>query len=107
MRPVLRYFSALAICPNQRLVEESNNLSGHVLPTGLLVVHNASRRGENDVTELTGRKQLDDPLLELGKADVVPWGDNTALVQTAIELNDNLAGPVVIDFGEFPDEACR
>jgi hypothetical protein len=116
--PVL---TTLAIKP--RLVEETNDLARHVLPTGLLVVHDASRRGQDDIAELTGREQLDDPLLELGKADVVPGGDDTALVQAippsallkfptvknlnipAVELNNNLAGPVVVDLGEFTDEA--
>ena len=56
-----------------------------MLTTGLLLVHDASRGGENDVAELTGREQLDNPLLELGEANVVAGGDDTALVE-AIEL---------------------
>ena len=123
MRPVLRLLTILSDPQKQqRLVEEPNNLSGHVLPTSLLVVHNTSRSCENDITELTGGEQLDDPLLKLGKTDVVSRGDDTTLVQAilmvstwpamlehlhipAVEFNDNLAGPVVIDLREFTDEA--
>src|ERR1700733_7570860 len=53
------------------LVKEANDLSGNVLASCLLVVHDTSRRGEHDVSELTGRQQLDNPLLEIGEADVV------------------------------------
>jgi len=67
------------------LVEEANDLARDVLTTGLLLVHDASRGGENDVAELTGREQLDNPLLELGEANVVAGGDDTALVE-AIEV---------------------
>ena len=68
-----------------RLVEEPDDLAGDVLPTGLLVVHDTGRGGQNNVTELTGRKKLDDPLLEIGELDVVAGADDTGLVD-AIEL---------------------
>jgi hypothetical protein len=41
-----------------------------VLSPGLLVVHDASAGGEDDVTELTGRKELDDPFLSSKLAEV-------------------------------------
>ena len=47
------------------LVEESDDLAGHVFPSCLLMVHNTGRRGQNNVTELTRWQQLDDPLLEI------------------------------------------
>ena len=64
------------------LVEEANDLAGNVLSSGLLVVHDTSRGGQDDVAELTGRQQLDDPLLEIGQADVVAGRDDTSLVET-------------------------
>ena len=66
------------------LVEEPDDLSGNVLASGLLVVHDTGRGGEDDVTELTGWQKLDDPLLEIGETDVVSWGDDTGLVETGI-----------------------
>lgn len=83
------------------LVEETNDLAGNVLSTGLLVVHDTSRGGEDDVAELTGRQQLDNPLLEVGETNVVAGGDDTGLVEAAVELNDDLAGAVVIDLLEL------
>lgn len=84
-----------------RLVEEANDLARDVLASGLLVVHDTGRGGQDDVAELTGREQLDNPLLELGEADVVAGGDDTGLVEAAVELDDNLAGAVVIDLLEL------
>jgi hypothetical protein len=52
-----------------------------VLASGLLVVHDTSGSCEDDITELTGRKELDNPLLKIAEADVIPWGDDTGLVK--------------------------
>ena len=87
------------------LVEEANDLARNVLASGLLVVHDAGRGGEDDIAELTGREQLDNPLLELGEADVVAGGDDTGLVEAAVELDDDLAGAVVIDLLELANVA--
>lgn len=72
-----------------------------MLPPGLLVVHDTSRGGENDVTELTGGKQLDNPLLHVAELDVVAGGDDAGLVDAAVELDDDLAVAVVIDLLEL------
>jgi hypothetical protein len=116
-----------------RLVEEANDLASNVLSPGLLMVHDTGRGGEDNVAELTGGQQLDNPLLEIGEADVVAGGDDTGLVEAAarvnkssrimarilaestrvrhghnipaVELNDNLARAVVVDFLELADEA--
>jgi hypothetical protein len=95
-----------------------------VLATGLLVVHDTSRGGEHDVAELTGREKLDNPLLELGKVDVVAGGDDTALVEAvdvvskgtaeitlqtidspAVELDNDLAAAVVVNLLELANVA--
>jgi len=80
-----------------RLVEETNDLSGNVLATGLLVVHDTGRGGEDHVSELTGWQELHNPLLEIGQTDVVAGGDDTGLVEAAVELDDNLARSVVVN----------
>lgn len=69
------------------------------------MVHDTSRGGQDDVAELTSGEQLDDPLLKVGKVDVVSGRDSTALVDTAVQLDDNLAGTVVINFLELADVA--
>ncbi len=81
----------------QRLVEEADDLAGDVAATSLLLVHDTGRGGEDDVAELTGREKLNNPLLELREADVVAGRDDTALVEAAVELDNDLAGAVVID----------
>lgn len=76
-----------------------------MLSTGLLVVHDTSRGGEDDVAELTGRQQLDNPLLEVAETDVVAGGDDTSLVEAAVKLDNNLAGAVVVDLLELANVA--
>jgi hypothetical protein len=55
---------------------------------------------------LTRGQELDNPLLEITELDVVAGGDDTGLVETAVELDDNFAAAVVVDFFEFADVAC-
>ena len=62
------------------LVEEADDLARDVLPPRLLVVHDAGRGGQDDVTELTRRQELDNPLLEVAQLDVVAWADDAGLV---------------------------
>ena len=70
-------------------------------PSGLLVVHDSVGGGENNVSELTGRKEVDDPLLNFVVSNVEPGGHNPALVDPTVELNNDLARPVVIDDLDF------
>jgi hypothetical protein len=87
------------------LVEEANDLAGNVLASGLLVVHDTGRGSQDNVAELTSGKELDNPLLELGEADVVAGRDDTGLVETAVELNNDLAGSVVVELLELTNVA--
>jgi len=93
--------------PDRRLVEETNDLAGNVLAAGLLVVHDTGRGGQDDVTELTRGKELDNPLLHVAELDVVAGGDDTGLVEAAVELDNDLAVAVVIDLLELANVACE
>lgn len=76
-----------------------------MLATGLLVVHDTSRGGKDDVTELTRGEQLNNPLLEVTELDVVAGADNASLVETAVELDDDLARAVVVNLLELANVA--
>lgn len=67
------------------------------------MVHDTVGGGEHDVTKLAGREQIGDPLLNLVDADVEPRGDDTALVETADEVDDDLARAVIINDLELTD----
>lgn len=54
---------------------------------------------------MTGWEQVDNPLLEVTELNVVSWGDDTGLVETSIELDDDLAVAVVIDLLVLSDVA--
>ena len=87
------------------LVEEAEDLAGNVLATGLLVVHDTGRGGQHNETERTGGQELLHPVLDLAELHVEVGRDNTTLVDAAVELNDHLAGAVVIDLLELADVA--
>ncbi|KAL7550383.1 hypothetical protein ACHAWF_013626, partial [Thalassiosira exigua] len=87
-------------------IEEPQNLPSRLLPPRLFVGHDPVRRGQNDLPELTGREEVDDPLLDLVDGHVEPGGDDAALVEASVELDDNLLGAVVVDDLEFADVPC-
>jgi hypothetical protein len=68
-----------------------------VLSAGLLVIHNTVGGGEHQLTELAGRKQVGSQLLNLVQGHVESGRDDTALVQTTEQVDDNLAASVIID----------
>lgn len=76
-----------------------------MLATSLLVVHDTGGGGQDDVAELTRGQELDGPLLNVGELDGVAGVDDTALVETTVELDDDLAGAVVIDLLELANVA--
>lgn len=92
-----------SLCSN--LVEETEDLASNVLSAGLLVVHDTGRGGEDDVAELTGRKESDDPLLEVTELDVEAGRDDTSLVETSVQLDDDLAVAVVVNLLELANVA--
>lgn len=77
-----------------------------MLPTGLLVVHDTGRGGKDDLTERTGGEEQVDPVLDRVNGDVETRRDDTALVETTVELNDDLAATVVVNELKLADVAC-
>ena len=69
----------------------------------LLMIHDPSTRGQNNITNASSWQKLVDPFLQIGKTNVESRGDDTAFIQTAVELDDNLARTMVVDFLEFAD----
>lgn len=49
------------------------------------------------MSELSGGKNVVGPFLELINQDIIVRGDDSALVNAANELNDDLLAPVVIN----------
>lgn len=89
----------------RHLVKVAEDLASDVLPAGLLVVHNTGRGGEDHIAERTGGKHVRDPALDLREGHAEARRDDTALVDAAVELDDNLARAVVIDDLELANVA--
>lgn len=78
-----------------------------MLGTSLFVVHNTSGGGQDDVTELTSRQQVSGPLFDLTNLDVETGRDDTTLVKTTVELDNDLTGTMVINFLELTNITCK
>jgi len=87
------------------LVEEAQDLATGVALDGLLVVHNTEGRRQDNEAELTGWEDGPDPLLEAVDWDIVTGADGTALVQAAVEVDDDLLLAAVINNFEVANVA--
>ena len=85
------------------LKEKSENFASDVSFPGFFVVNNTGGSSKNNMSELSGWQQVVLPFFHVGDGDVVSWRDNTALVDSAVQVDDDFAGSVVIDFFEFSD----
>jgi len=83
------------------LVEEAEELASNVLAASLLVVHDTGGGGQDDIAELTRGKKLGSPLLEVTELDGVAGVNDTALVEATVQLDDDLAGAVVVNLLEL------
>ena len=84
-------------------IEESENFSTDVPFSAFLVGEDALVGGEDEVAELSGGEDVAGPLFEVGEDDVVPGGNDSALVDPAEQLDDDLLAPVVVDDLELTD----
>jgi len=71
--------------------------------SGLLVIHDTLVGGEDDVSELSGRKDGVNEFLEILKFEVESWGDNTTFVESSVKINNDLSVSGIIDDLEFTD----
>jgi hypothetical protein len=69
--------------------------------------HPKKKTHKNDNPKPSSRQQQIDPTLNLGVLDVKPGGDDARFVQSAVELDDDFAGAVVVDDFEFTYVAWR
>ena len=86
-------------------VEEAEDLTTDMLGTGLVVVHDTLVGGKDDNTELTRGKDSSAEVLELVEGQIETRRDDTALVEAAVEVDDDLAGAGIIDDLELADVA--
>ena len=64
---------------------------------GVFVVHDALVGGQDDVSKLSGRKNLGEELLEVLDLEVEPGGDHTDLVESANEIDDDLSVSLIVN----------
>lgn len=76
-----------------------------MLSFSFFVIHNSVGCGENNVSKLSGRQDVIDKLLKVLKLKIVSWGDDSALVQSSVQLNNDFASSFVVYDFEFVDVA--
>ena len=85
------------------LIVVSNNFSSGLSSTGFIVGHDTVSSSHNNFTELTGRKKVYNPFLDITNAAVKAWGDNTTFVQATDEVNNDFSTTVIIYNFEVSD----
>ena len=75
--------------------------------SGLLVIHDTLVGGEDNVSKLSGWKNLINELLEILKFEVESWGDNTTFVESSVKINNDLSVSGIIDDLEFTNVTVR
>ena len=84
-------------------VEESEDLTTDMVLSGLDVVHDTLVGGQNDVTKLSGWEDLVNELLEILQFQVESWWDDTGLVESSVQVNNDLSGSLVVNDFEVVD----
>lgn len=69
--------------PSFTLIEESDNLSSNVFSSRLFMIHDAGRCCEDNVAELTGGQELNNPFFKFPYSDVVARVYDSCLVDSA------------------------
>ena len=68
-----------------------------MLFTGLFVVHDALVGGQDDSSELTGWEHGVAEVLEVLELEVEVWADDTAFVESSVEVDADLSTSGVVD----------
>ena len=71
--------------------------------SGVNVVHDSLVGGQDDVAELSGGEEMVHELLEVLDLEVEPGGDNSALVESSVKVNDDLATSLIVNDLELID----
>ena len=84
-------------------VEESQYLSTNLLAPSFLVVHDATGGGHDNLAKETRGQESSNPALDLVVGEVVPRGNDSALVEAPVQGNDDLSRSMVVHENELVD----
>jgi len=70
------------------------------------VRHDSISRRQDNLSELTRRKQIDNPFLDFIDLNVESWGDDSAFIEAPIEFDDDFLSTVIINDFEFSNVSC-
>lgn len=87
------------------LEEETQNFTTQMFSSGFFVIHDTAGGGQDNIAELTRGQQVVGPLFNVIDGHIETGRDDAALVQATGEVDNNLAGTVIIDNFEFTNVA--
>lgn len=94
------FFSVLQVDSLLRignLIKVSENFASRMLSNSLLMIENAIRRRQDEVTKLSRRQDIIRPSLNVRQLQIESRRDDAALVDSTIEIDDNFPRSLVID----------
>jgi hypothetical protein len=86
-------------------VEETEDFATDLFSTGLFVVHDTLIGGQDDEAELTGGENAVGEVFEILELEIETGGNDTTLVKTTVQVNNDLASASIVDDCEFVDVA--
>lgn len=87
----------------QLSVEKAKDLSSNASDSRFLVVDDPHGGSQDQISDVTRGERVCDPLLNFIYTTVKPRRNNTTLVESSVQLYDDLARAMVIDNGELAD----
>ena len=78
-----------------------------MLSTGLFMVHDALVGRQDESAELTGWKDGVAEVLEVLELEIEVGGDHSTLVESSVEVHNDLSATGIVDDLEFTDVSMR
>ena len=78
-----------------------------MLSTGFVVIHDALVSRQDNLAELTGWEDSVREVLEVPELEIEVRGDHTALVESSVEVHNDLSATGIVDDLEFTDVSMR
>jgi len=89
----------------RRSEEKSQDFASGVLSLGLLVINDAVWCRKHNESELTRWKKVLCPCLHVSDGQIKTRTDDTTLIKTSVQINNDFASAVVVDNFKFADVA--
>ena len=78
-----------------------------MFPPSFFMIHDPSTRSKNNISDTSSRQKLIDPFFQIWKTNIESRRNDSTFIKTTIQLNDNLAWTMIIDFFKFSNVTLK